>query len=252
MHNKREVRLILFFLYLQWGHLSQVSLALYKGWCQANLNSLSKHKPCLMGKVWFHKQIHASLMLCRQTPIMINMWHLGPVHSVMHLYHSENCLAACLLQFREIRIFRDSLQLSHALLTSGSLIFHNFFLIFLARGGVEALSWALCKSLSDVEGRGAGSRLPGLASHQLGWPPSLTLAQPNACTHSLAFSPEKRVLASAGALPKKEGPTEAPACPPMAPVRRWLWGAPRRVLGSIIVHGSSRQCPSVLLPHRSH
>lgn len=203
MHNKREVRLILFFLYLQWGHLSQVSLALYKGWCQANLNSLSKHKPCLMGKVWFHKQIHASLMLCRQTPIMINMWHLGPVHSVMHLYHSENCLAACLLQFREIRIFRDSLQLSHALLTSGSLIFHNFFLIFLARGGVEALSWALCKSLSDVEGRGAGSRLPGLASHQLGWPPSLTLAQPNACTHSLAFSPEKRVLASAGALPKK-------------------------------------------------
>lgn len=204
MHNEREVRLILFFLYLQWGHLSQASLALYKGWCQANLNSLSKLKPCLMGKVWFHKQIHASLMLCRQTPVMINMWHLGPVHSVMHLYHSENCLAACLLQFREIRIFRDTLQLSHALLTSGSLIFHNFFLIFLARGGVEALFWALCKSLSDVEG---GEQGPDC----LAWPPTIWADLPHwplpnpMHAPTLAFSPEKWVLASAGALPKKKG-----------------------------------------------
>lgn len=50
MHHKREVRLILF-RYLKRGHLSQVSLALYNGSCQANLNSLSKLKLCLMGKV---------------------------------------------------------------------------------------------------------------------------------------------------------------------------------------------------------
>lgn len=81
-----------FFLYMEWGHPSQVCLALYKGSYEANLNSLSKLKLCLMGKVWFHKQICARLMLCRQNPIMINMWHLGPIHSAMCLHRSENCL----------------------------------------------------------------------------------------------------------------------------------------------------------------
>lgn len=124
-------------------------------------------------------------------------------------YHCDscvNCLAACLVQLREIRTARSSLQLSHTLLTH-LIIFFNVFLISLARGGLEALSWGLCKSLSDVGGRGEG---PGC----LAQPSSAWAGLPHTAPHMHplpCFQPQNVCATSCRGLTKQGGTPEVPA-----------------------------------------